>query len=577
MVRFSKFSFYLLFGYFVIGMPFIMETSGGSGLAYSFNVLAWLCMLLTIALALYKMSADRTLIISWFEYGLLAVLLCLLVPFFYGAEYSDFAIPRFLGACVAVAFIIALHQFDVWRQKSPLLLVLILVAVSIQAAVGLIQLSLTEYFAPLHFDPQINRAYGLFYQPNVMASFIATGFAICCYFMATRQLLTKKWLVLFLSLIAIFTVLLTDLLSLTGRYGAVAALIFITPLLIKQSIKRGITCYVVIVIAVMSTLYINKQTDEPNYIKDEQRSVNVRKTIYNVSTKLWLTAPLTGVGYGHFEREYLDFHNQLKAEQPRLAEPLINLSHPHNEILLWTIEGGILPLFGFLLLLGLFIRLIINSKSTYQALACLGLLMPIALHTQTELPFYSSTPHLLVFAMLIVHVSRQLLADTAIHVDEGQALSPFKLNGYKSYAVVWHSTAKLSAVLIALVSTLFLLTTLHTNYIVTQYEKSSVQTLGKLTDIINPLPWRSKIEAHVFHNMLYSGVKNKDIEKVAAFASWAEKRLQRKPRKALYEQLLFCYQIMGDEKNYQRVHQEAKETYPLVNNWSITSKNYDKK
>ncbi|OKY24856.1 PglL family O-oligosaccharyltransferase [Thalassotalea sp. PP2-459] len=575
MARFNQISFFLLFGYFVIGMPFIMETSGGSGLAYSFNVLAWFCMLLTIALALFKASTEKTFAISWFEYSLLAVLLCLLIPFFYGADYRDFAIPRFLGACVAIAFIIALHQFDIWRNKKHLLLGLILLAVSIQAAVGLFQLSLTEYFAPLHFDPQRDRVYGLFYQPNVMASFIATGFAICCYFMATRQLLAKKWLVLLLILLAIFTVLLTDLLSLTGRYGAMTALICITPLLIKRSIKRTLACYVVIAVAVLTTLYINKHTDEPSYIKDEQRSVNVRETIYSVSLKLWLTEPLTGIGYGHFEREYLDFHNQLKKEQPAIAEPLINLSHPHNEPLLWIVEGGVIPLIGFLLLIGLFVRLMVSSKNTYQAVACLGLLMPIALHTQTELPFYSSTPHLLVFAMLIVYVSKKLLTDTAITTNEGRAISSFKRNGYKAYTVIWHSSAKLTAILITVISTTFLLTTLHTNYIVTQYQKSSVQTLDKLAAIINPLPWRSKIEALVFHNMLYSGVKHKDIKKVIAFASWAEKRVKRKPRKALYEQLLFCYQISGDEKNYQRALQEAKATYPLVNSWSITAKNYN--
>ncbi|MDO6426298.1 Wzy polymerase domain-containing protein [Thalassotalea sp. 1_MG-2023] len=554
-----------------------MESSGGSGLAYSFNVLAWLCMSLTIALALYKISAEKTWVISWFEYGLLAVLLCLLVPFFYSAEYSDFAIPRFIGAVVTVAFIIALHQFDVWQKKSPLLLVLILVAVSIQAAVGIFQMSLTEYFTPLHFDPLLNRAYGLFFQPNVMASFIATGLAICCYLLAIKQQLAKKWLSLLLLLLAAFTVLLTDLLSLTGRYGAIAALIFITPLLIKCSIKRSLICYVVIIVAVFTTLYVNQQNEQPSYIKNEQRSVNVRKTIYSVSTKLWLTSPITGVGYGHFEREYLDFHNQLKVKQPTLAEPLINLSHPHNEPLLWIIEGGVMPLLGFLILLCLFARLMMISKNKYQALACFGLLIPIAFHTQTEMPFYSSTPHLLVFAMLIVYIAKQLLTENIVHASESYPQRLLKLNGYKNYSVNWHSSATLTASIIVLVSSSFLLTTLHTNYIVTQYEKSSVQTLDKLTKVINPLPWRSKIEALVHHNMLYSGVKNKNIEKVKSYATWAEQRLKRKPRKALYEQLLLCYQLLGNEENYQRVLQEAKATYPLVNHWSITSKNYGKK
>ncbi|WP_286234690.1 PglL family O-oligosaccharyltransferase [Thalassotalea sediminis] len=533
-----------------------METSGGVGLAYSFNVLAWLCMCLIVALALYKIACDKHIVLSPFEYCLLAALICLLIPFFYGAEFSEHAIPRYLGACIAVAFIIALQQLDFLEKKPGLLLGLALFAICIQVAVGLFQLSLTEYFAPLDFDPSRHRVFGLFYQPNVMASFIATGLAICCYLLAIKQQLAKKWLLSLLLLIAAFTILLTDLLSLTGKYGAVAALIFITPLFVKSSIKRSLICYLVIIISVFTTLYVNKLNEEPSYIKDEQRSVNVRKTIYSVSTKLWLSAPLTGVGYGSFERRYLDFHNQLKRQQPDLADPLINLNHPHNETLLWTIEGGVIPFLGFLILIAGFIFCFIRSKDKYHALACFGLLAPIALHTQTEMPFYSSVPHLLIFALLLSYFSRTIS----------------NANKYVIHNIRWFNSAKLMAILVACISTPFLLTTLHTNYIVTQYEKSDEQTLDKLTTIINPLPWRSKIEAHVFHNVLFSGMKNKNTEKVKAFAQWAEQRIKHAPRKTIYRHLLLCYQVLGDNTNYQRILQQAKLTYPLVSQWTITGK-----
>ena len=72
------------------------------------------------------------------------------------------------------------------------------------------------------------------------------------------------------------------------------------------------------------------------------------------------------------------------------------MSHPHNEFLFWTVEGGIIPLIGMLIIFFAFIIMIWKAKKNKGWLIA-GTTVPILIHTQLELPFYISLVHWFIF------------------------------------------------------------------------------------------------------------------------------------------------------------------------------------
>ncbi|OLF34674.1 pilin glycosylation ligase domain-containing protein, partial [Psychrobacter sp. Cmf 22.2] len=78
-----------------------------------------------------------------------------------------------------------------------------------------------------------NRPYGIFQQPNVMASFLATGLALSGYLLARQphdKYLSWRQKIVFLYAIPLITIpLLVVLASRTGWLGAVIATAMVAP------------------------------------------------------------------------------------------------------------------------------------------------------------------------------------------------------------------------------------------------------------------------------------------------------------------------------------------------------------
>ena len=55
------------------------------------------------------------------------------------------------------------------------------------------------------------------------------------------------------------------------------------------------------------------------------------------------------------------------------------MDHPHNEILFWTVEGGIIPLLGILFIVGSFLNIVWKAKKN-RAWSLLTVLLPITIH-----------------------------------------------------------------------------------------------------------------------------------------------------------------------------------------------------
>jgi O-antigen polymerase len=116
-----------------------------------------------------------------------------------------------------------------------------------------------------------------------------------------------------------------------------------------------------------------------------------------------LAAPWTGYGYGGFEGVFLRNYLTDRAFDPSMRMIEYALTHPHNELLYWGVEGGIVPMLGILIAIGTFLMRLARTPWR-AALPLLALVSPLTVHVQTELPFYHSAAHWFVLLLLVYFV-----------------------------------------------------------------------------------------------------------------------------------------------------------------------------
>jgi O-antigen polymerase len=532
-------------------MHVVLETPGGTGLYLSFNVFGWLIATLLISLGLWQITLNKKVVTSSLQLYSLLGFLCLCVPMFYGSEFSDHAILRLLGLAGGLLLLFCLYQFDELRENPQQVLWWILIAIAIQACFGLVQYFILEAGDWGGYKPDVGLPYGSFLQRNVMASFMGLGISLSLYLAVDvdkkKYAFLKKWFIY----ITLFSTsfLIIPLFSRTGYLVVITTSLLIAPYVFLVN-KKQLTKLLLIVLSALFLAQLSIVDKPSNLIERRGADITARSDIYLISIKMILDKPIFGFGYGGFERSYLDFNNQLKLETSEVNHPLLKLSHPHNEVLYWVSEGGVIALLGMILFFIAYMKswLKINNKLA-KRLAILGLITPLLLHSQLEFPFYSSVSHWFSFIILL------WFTDT--HSDSNK--SEFRLD--KTFLL------RFFAALLAVIFLPFLATTLHTGIIITAYEKKGHQNIESFEQIINPVAWQSRFDANIYSIILISGLKEKNTDKLQQYIDWGLIRVRYKPRPSVYSNILLCLSILGKIEQYEEVLREAKHTYPLIDVW----------
>jgi O-antigen polymerase len=548
---FSFFKFFLL-SYFLVGMHIILDTPGGTGLYLSFNIIAWLFVVILIALGLWQITQNKKVTYSKMLVWLSMGCFCLYVPAFYSFEFTDHAIPRLLALTGGLLLLFCLYQFPITKSDKYQLLMLVLIAVALESCLGLVQyFFFTEGFWG-GYKVGVSRPHGVFLQPNVMASFMATGLAIAL-FLSIQVTLINSRLSTPLKGIIYFTLFSTSFLlvvlqSRTGHLSAILVLALIAPYLYQRNRKQLFINVIVIFLALVTAMISFQVSDVAKRGGKNYQSVGSRNVIFEVSTDMVKTKPLFGYGYGGFERSFLDHFNQYAIEHPEVGNTIKRLSHPHNEVLFWLIEGGIIALLAFMLFTKAYISTWLKI-SRLKALALFALLLPILLHSQLEFPFYSSVSHFIIFILLL------WLTDTE------NSKNRLSLNCTNTFLI------RFIALLIPAIFVPFLTTSLHTGNILVEHEKNGYQSIEKLKHIINPIAWQNRLDSAVYAHILISGLTERNSKKLERYIAWAQQRIKYMPRESLYANMLLVLRILNQNVEYDRLLIEAKQTYPQRENW----------
>ncbi|RTF99602.1 pilin glycosylation ligase domain-containing protein, partial [Serratia marcescens] len=204
-------------------LPVYYPNMGGDGLALPQNILAWSVMALTTLIVTFTVCLGRIRFsLTPTARRLLLGIAVLALPLLYTRlEWREDALWRCAGLLGGWLFYVACLQLRLTARQRELLLYGLLFAIGVQALLAALQL-----FAPTlaWVAPNGSRVYGVFQQPNVLGSFIATGLALALWLLlAPLSAPTWRRQIPLLALLAVFSALLVLIQSRAAWLGGALA------------------------------------------------------------------------------------------------------------------------------------------------------------------------------------------------------------------------------------------------------------------------------------------------------------------------------------------------------------------
>ncbi|MFP2239769.1 Wzy polymerase domain-containing protein [Pseudescherichia vulneris] len=526
--------------YLLVLMHIYQPNMGGIGLSLPINILGW-CVISAIICAALVLSFSQRMIVVSRSLVLFAFAACLLcIPLFYPEVRWVNAIGRMAGLFGGIVFYATLQQQHLMKKNSGLLLVIILISAGIEALYALLQIFVFEAENWMEFRPG-QRAYGIFQQVNVLSSYLATGLGIAVYLLyqtdnsARTSSVVKGGNAALLVGISLLSFVIVLISSRIGYLGGGVAVLLLIGCYSKQHPRRTL----LIIVAILAGGVAAKFGLPGSWLEsiahegsNRQRMMILHQSALMIAEKPWL-----GWGYGSFGYHFQHF---VGAKQPLVINHEI-VTHPHNEIIYWWVEGGIVALMG-MVLIGIGYLLPVIKDFNRTRLALWGLTLPIMLHTMTEYPLYQSVPHLIVLVVLLVNV------DSPCHCLKRQlSVKP------------WQKTGVL---LITLLSFLFLVTGLQTNEVLTRLERSGLVDFVPAEKLINPyIQWkRYELDRHYNKLVMYKTVKEKYL--LVDYSRWAENYSRTTVNVNVYLTRITVSNILSESIKAHEIYQELRLIAP---------------
>ena len=535
-IAFTKaiFGFYVLFA---IHIP--ISHIGGSGLYLPYNILSWIFISLIIGLGSWQIFKSRRLYFSQFIIHSWIGFALMILPLAYGNnEYSNLSFFRIIGFGLGIFLLISYHQFRFRKNDIYDFLYMFLGLLFIQSLFKLYQqfapdLSLSLIQSIIHFGP--------FTQKNIFATYLATGLIISLVLLIFDEtVLSVGWKRFLVHSTPLIT--MSHFFFLQSRTGYLSIILCIG-LIILINYKRLKCAKVWFALTFLGLLisFISQQESRPTGAIEYSK--NSRKTTYLLTLEIIKENPAIGVGYGKFLKSFREHYAERKSTDPNIQ--LLgnnNMDHPHNEILFWMVEGGIIPLIGILFIVGSFLNIICKAKKT-RAWSYLILLLPITIHLQLELPFYISAIHWFTFIFLIFIADEEHGTEYEIAINS-------------------RSFFRVFSILFPLIICTYMLTTLQTMSLMTKYERTGYRDPFLLASGLKFHALQKKYETLVMKLNLETGKRLKDENKIKGYIQWAENYVQHSPYLFIYYDLATAYESLGNRERAWDMYRYAKHLYP---------------
>ncbi|MGM0914217.1 MAG: Wzy polymerase domain-containing protein [Pseudomonadota bacterium] len=524
---------------------------GGTGLRMPHNAAVWMGFGVMMAIAMWP--ASRGVIrFSAFHKGLGLLLLALWLPFLWSwNEASLIALPRMLTVTAGAILLLGIAQLQLTRRDWWWIGMAILSGVLLETAFGYVQHFVLQPGNWLGYPVESGRPYGVFQQVNVMASFLATGLVISAWLFAEGRNNLERSFTLLAPLFIPF--LLLTIASRSGFLGTLIAVPLVMGYLWYQDRSRFKQWSGALLtgIVVAASLFLLTSEGGGAVARKLEQGGGERIPVYLHSLKMILEEPLTGWGYGRFQHDFLhsfaDWRAALPQNQPEIVDPIITqtYAHPHNELLYWGIEGGLLPLLGLIGFGGWVLFRLLSRGPNGERLLLAALLLPLSIHSLLELPFYHSQAHWLVFVLLLEMVAGMRWQETT------------QENRY-TFGV------RVIRMLLPAVVVIFMATHFHTMWKIKTYIESQGENFTPLTRVINPTGITSSLEFLIMSQQLYSAENLGMLQFVKSYLEWAKKESQLKPSQSLYHNMTRATKLLYKDSEAKQFNRLAIKLFPEI-------------
>ncbi|MTI64079.1 MAG: O-antigen ligase family protein [Methylophaga sp.] len=532
---------------FLIAPFYYHDNIGGTGLNLPTNITVWASVSVFIWLAVKKVLQQSELLLPHSVMLLLAFpVLATISGFISGvAEPIEWAF-RLLFIWGGVFFLLGLFQFDFNRAQKDKLLFLLIIAGLLHGLVACVQ-----YFQPegmtifLPTSKGTNIATGVFQQINIHASFQATVVLIAWYLInrpLARFNTIVKGLILVTAFVSTFIVL-----SSGSRVGFLSLLIGLILLLmicwpvIKRNKKNSLMMLAVVALALLTSLFsdgFSRLADKSAEVHTEYKA-SERIGIFLISAELVKQAPLVGHGLGSFESvwQYQKADFQQRHPDYELIDDYV--SHPHNELLFWQVEGGLLASAGILVSFFTILLIAWQSRARYA----IALLFPFAFHNQVELPFHISATAWFACLFLIFI-----------------ALSHSTKNTYKEFLSVPMTKAmKLVNHIWLILAILFYGHTAWANY---QLELATTPNGNANLTIPLMNPYFTKIaEDFRMQQIFRMSSIERNVDMMRVFNQWQQESILVRPTDFNFKMLIASYQNLKNREQACKTAEIASDMY----------------
>lgn len=535
---------------FLLAPLYYHPNLGGEGLRLPNNSTIWLVALVFIAYSLNKVIKSETFQLPrYFVFIAAFPILVILSGFLAGVEQPLKWLFRVLFIMGGLAFFFSLFQHKLKQGRWDRLLLIIALSGFIHAGIGLLQIWLKADMPYLLPKSPEGIPSGLFQQINNQATFLVTSIVLSFY-LASRPILFKRqcWLQFLVVLIVLTAGFIVGYSG--SRIGFLTLAVAMPILLLarKKTLIRNKAFTVVLLLAlvggfVSGLIPSGGKAMDKTVAMQSGYSGSARLGIYDISFDLLKQAPLFGHGIGSFARVFQHERPEFYAEHPDGQLPKQTVSHPHNELFQWMVEGGLTALLGIVLMVTGVILALCKSGSS-RGWGYLAFLIPISLHTQVELPLYMSAVHwfalFLLMALPFMHLSRQ------------------RSNGMTMYA---QKLSTITLLTLTLIFVLFLIHTIRANWDFVAFYQ------GKQSE--NPLPI-AKQNPYLSEQaqwidmsaMMYSSMQYDLKQNVEYYVEWGELLLLQRPDVDLYIKLTDAYEFLGNKNRYCETAIEGLAIYP---------------
>lgn len=389
---------------FIFGLSYFQPHLGGDGLSLSFNVLSWIPFTSIIGFASAAVVKQSSFRYNSLTLGLALCVLLILAPAIYPQSQDPFTQGKPYALIAGLLLFCSLQQQVIDKEFVKNLLCVALFGILSQALLAWFLRNLAPAENVWAFGSETQLPFGNFKQPNVMGSLLATGLVLTMFLLPQTQdrdayPAQKRVACLLTPLIAIPLIILLN--SRVAWLGSLIGLGLRPVLFARAASRREFIGYFLLcgLGVLVGVILVNLGDSGWSLAAAKLEVDRIRSVFHPQVIGLFLAGPLFGVGVGNFEVAL----NLYAASLYVAGEPqsgVSNLHHPHNEVLYWAAEGGIIALLGLLLAAWMVFASIFKAQKRLR-LPLIGLLFPIVLHTQTEYPFYHSIAHWLLFVLFI--------------------------------------------------------------------------------------------------------------------------------------------------------------------------------